>query len=60
MMERSNKEVTEDTVPLVTELGICEPCHKVVYSNRLHVWDNEQVYHLSCYNELKKADKDVD
>lgn len=57
-MKYSNKDASQNR-PLVDIIGNCPSCKKAVTSNRLFTRDeNNQVYHLSCFNELKKDDKD--
>lgn len=54
-----SKEGTERFMFIKREiLGKCLYCSEDVYSDRLYVKDNENIYHYSCYNYMKaKEDK---
>lgn len=38
--------------------GVCERCSKSVYSNQLFVEEKGGIYHLSCYNHMKKEEEE--
>lgn len=38
--------------------GRCPCCDDNVYDDQLFVEEDNNVYHFSCYNEMKKEDED--
>lgn len=37
--------------------GKCSCCNKDVYTDQLWVSEHDNVYHFSCYNEMKADEK---
>jgi hypothetical protein len=40
------------------EKGTCSCCTENVYSDQLYVEENSNVYHLSCFNEMKSNEQE--